>query len=347
MGDGYHRCSADTKDHNWGFFHASGSALATEHANEIDRMKALKGAADTTADPDGSSTPASSIFDTDQPRFGIGIKKLHTAMFTILNEIRSIGLRRRALAMSIDDERRQAFIRTENCKCTKQLLPMIPRKHMKMSNTHWKSAVQNKFGQDQSLLAQVKNLPLNNAPANRPQETVNRYGQNLKNIMKGGWRSMMHNNLQDLMSKELRQADIHHSGGRFGHTRTCEGVFSAEVNGGLPLPNDDEEGAKWLRGIVPDLIIHGNGLSEAKERDPAGLHLPDEETIVDFKTLGPGRSYTVDSRQRKSDDRVHDARPEAGPEDQRHPTRHKGSSRSQAQGVQRRPRLRSSGRPIW
>ena len=109
----------------------------------------------------------------------------------------------------------------------------------------------------------------------------------------------MHNNLQDLMSKELREADIHHSGGRFGHTRTCEGVFSAEVNGGLPLPNDDEEGAKWLRGIIPDLIIHGNGLSEPKERDPSGLRLPDEETIADFKTLGPGRSYTVDSRQRR------------------------------------------------
>ena len=116
----------------------------------------------------------------------------------------------------------------------------------------------------------------------------------------------MHDNLQGLLSKLLRQVGITHDGGWFGRTRRCASTFSAEVNWGQPLPRNDDQGSQWLRGIIPDLIIHGTGLNEPRRRDPSGLTLPDEVTLVDFKTLGvESRAHHQASSQSRVNARQH------------------------------------------
>ena len=298
--------STDSDDHNWDYFHTSGSALAREHISKINRIKPCKETADKASDPDQPDTPTRSDFDMERSKFGIGIRKLHKTMFDTLNGVRSKAMKRRALLFPLDDERRRMYIQAEKCKATKQLLPMTPRKHMKMSNTHWKSAVQNKFGHEQSSCAHIQGQPLRDLPPNLSQNTVNRFGHNLKNITKGGRRTTMHDNLQDLLSKLLRQVGITHDGGRFGRTRRCASTFSAEVNRGQPLPRNDDQGSQWLRGIIPDLIIHGTGLNEPRHRDPSGLTLPDEVTLVDFKTLGvESRAHHQASSQSRVNARQH------------------------------------------
>lgn len=110
----------DKSVHSWAFFHASESALAREHLSEITRMKTLKATADTRRGP--QNTPLESIFDTEPNRFGICVVKLHKSLFDALNATRSMVMRRQALQISQDDQRRTKFIWSRECKCTKQLL---------------------------------------------------------------------------------------------------------------------------------------------------------------------------------------------------------------------------------
>ena len=47
----------------------------------------------------------------------------------------------------------------------------------------------------------------------------------------------------------------------------------------------------WLKGIIPDLVIFGTRLRPICRRDPSCPELPDEHSLVGFKTMGVTAVY--------------------------------------------------------
>uniref|UniRef100_A0A7S2FYF1 Uncharacterized protein n=1 Tax=Octactis speculum TaxID=3111310 RepID=A0A7S2FYF1_9STRA len=85
-------------------------------------------------------------------------------------------------------------------------------KNIKFSNTDWISAAQNKFRHEQSSCASITGIPFRDRPANLTHDE--RYVNGFGNIKKTpGLRTVMDNNLQDLLSRKPRQVDITRDGG--------------------------------------------------------------------------------------------------------------------------------------
>ena len=66
------------------------------------------------------------VFTTPTEHFGIGVKKLHRALFTPLQEDRRKSLLYRAGQLNQDDNRRTAFVQPSQCKLSKQRMSMLP-----------------------------------------------------------------------------------------------------------------------------------------------------------------------------------------------------------------------------
>lgn len=107
-------------------------------------------------------------------------------------------------------------------------------------------------------------------------------------------RHVLHDGIQNELSTIANRASISHKGGIYGKRRTCEGIFDDVIH----IPTNDEASQERQRGIIPDLAIYGEGVSEPDEGAPRGVQIAGENTLVDVKTIGVTERYCTAARSR-------------------------------------------------
>ena len=107
------------------------------------------------------------VSDTD---FGLGFGKLQHAISGELLKYRSEALGIRARKLSLDDQRRMAFLNREECPLTSQLLSGCPLLSVRFTSTLFRLA-----------LAHIVGSKIHNSPR-MPQRNVDAHGNNLTAI---------------------------------------------------------------------------------------------------------------------------------------------------------------------
>ena len=189
--------------------------------------------------------------------------------------------------MAADDDRRLAFVQPSRCKCTNQLLVLIPTKTSTYTNTIWRSTVQNKFGVPQQMCLPHLGKKIRHKRANQDHIVVDRYGHNVKNAVNlpgNANRTRLHDTVCNTVSDLLNEANITHTSTKTSKHRNKE-YFSRQVN----VPQNDKEAEKWLSRIIPDIVIDGTNLPPIPAKDPSGLEFSPHQTLCDVKTFAINR----------------------------------------------------------
>ena len=285
LGDTWH--NDDQTEINWDHFHASGSSLADEHQAEIVRLKALWDTSKSGLTHQQLEKIDSSIIDEPMNRLGIGKTKLQRQIFDLIKTARYNDLENRARNMVGDDTRRLAFMQSRRCKCANQLLVLIPTRIATVTNTIWRSIIQNKFGVPQQMCLQHLGNSIWHNRANQNHIIVDRYGQNVKNAVNlpgNANRTRLHDTIVNIISDLLTEANIKHTSTKTDKHRNRR-HFSGQVN----IPHNDKEAEKWFSGIIPDIVVDGTNLPPIPAKDPSGLEFSPHQTLCDVKTFAINR----------------------------------------------------------
>ena len=99
------------------------------------------------------------VFTTPPEHFSIGVKKLHRALFTPLQEDRRKTLVHRAEQLNREDNRRTAFVQPSQCKLAKQRMSMIPRLRNLHDSRTFRMYPRTSFQQTSSLKMPLELFP--------------------------------------------------------------------------------------------------------------------------------------------------------------------------------------------
>jgi hypothetical protein len=209
--------------------------------------------------------------------------KLSESIFDSLQKIRYKSIINRALHLPRNDPRRLSFLSSGIDKFSNSILEAPPDKLIKFSHSEFREAITNHFGLPSPICSSIIGKKIKNNP-NSKQLHVDAYGFNLKTIQgaNGDHIRSFHDNIVATISQSLTLAAISHRGGPY---RTCKDLFSHLLN---PTVTLSDTNTRHLQGIIPDLVIDASRLvSDSSEESMFG-----KLTLVDVKTLAPGRAYT-------------------------------------------------------
>jgi len=268
----------------WSTFFASGLPMARHFEEELLKTKALYG--DLCSKVNKSASDEEGFISSSVDSWGLKIKKLQKEAFRFIKDMKWEWMKLRKNSLSRDDPRRRSFEAQDRFSCALQQL--FPLESLRLSPWEFISAIQNVYGVRQTLLSGVvgQDIPTNH---NAKRATLNRvdvYGENLKTVIgmiAGDNIYQLHNGILREMVQEMVRAGIKVAASK-NH------VFAHLING-LDDRNDKET-EELKRGIIPDAVMDCLHLGMGWQRASADL-FAGFKTLLDVKTLGPGRKYAL------------------------------------------------------
>ena len=140
----------------------------------------------------------------------------------------------------------------------------------------------------QSRCLPIAGRPITNHANNTPLR-VDVYGYSLKTVTGAKYDDIrqLHDSIVNLLSRWLKRAHVPHKGGAWGNPQTCKGAFSEQIN---RLIDNGSDINRWLKGVIPDLIISALYLEHLEEG--AYARFGDATTLGGVKALAPGQAYS-------------------------------------------------------
>ena len=155
------------------------------------------------------------------------------------------------------------FLASADCKYSTKLLQGTPFEALRFTAREFRSAVQSMFGVPQSRCLPIAGRPITNHAKNTPLR-VDVYGYFLKTVTgaKYDGTRQLHDFIANLLSGWLKRAHVPHKSGAWGNPLTFKDTFSEQIN---RLSNNDSDNTRWLKLIIPDIIIKAPNLAHLEE----------------------------------------------------------------------------------